>query len=362
MSSTPQPPPFPGQASMQPYAPPPGRSVSFFVAIFLAFLLLISGALNVLLLVASIGSFATSGLTAAGDDDGAYQMVHVAGDRNAETKVLRIAIQGAISEGQNPILGASGGTVTQVRRALRAAARDDSIRGVLLAIDSPGGGVTDSDEIYQMIVRFRNEHSNKRVLALFGDIAASGGYYVAAAAEHIMARRTSITGSIGVVMSAWNFTEAADKLGIDQVVIKSQHTPFKDILSPTRPMTDDERRMLTGIVEELYQQFVDVVDQGRPSLDHAQVQALATGAIYSAKQALQNGLIDQVGSAEDAVAWFDKAIGSSVDVLDYRRAPSLRDLLFGAQGPAPATMQQAAAQLLTGTTGPRLLYFWQGGR
>jgi protease IV len=245
---------------------------------------------------------------------------------------------------------------------LRLAARDDSIHGVLLAIDSPGGGVTDSDEIYQMLERFRKEHPQKRVLALFGDIAASGGYYIAAAAERIMARRTTITGSIGVIMEAWNFAEAAKKLGVDEIAIKSAHTPFKDIMSPTRPMTEAEHALLTGIVEELYQQFVTVVDDGRPNLDRAQVQALASGAIYSAKQALENGLIDQIGGELDAIGWFESALGAKVELLDYRKLPSLRDLLFGAKAPAPPSLEQAAAQLFTQTTGPRCLYFWQGGR
>lgn len=362
MSSTPQPPPFPPAPPMQPYAPPPGRPVSFFVALFLAFLLLISGALNVLLLVASLGSFAASGLGAAAEDDGDYRLVHLAGDRDATVKVMRIPIEGAIAEQQNPVLGAAGGTVSRVRRALRTAAADDSIRGVLLAIDSPGGGVTDSDQIYQLIQRFRQEQPNKHVLALFGDIAASGGYYVAAAAERIVAQRTTITGSIGVIMSAWNFSEAADQLGVKQIAIKSDHTPLKDILSPTRPMTDAEYALLKGIVEQLYQQFVDVVDQGRPGLSREQVLALATGAIYTGPQALQNGLVDQVGNQQDALEWFKSTLGQDVELLDHRRLPSLRDLLFGVRAPAPPTLEQAAAQLLTSTTGPRCLYYWQGGR
>lgn len=369
MSSYPPPPGVPPQEPQwRPPAPPPypppreGRGAAFFVAIFLGLLLLVSGALNVLLLVVSVGSFATAGLGGGYEEDGAaYEVVRVGGDASASAKVLRIPITGVIAEGQVPLLGASGGTVTQVRRALRAAANDAEVRGILLEIDSPGGGVTDSDEIYRLLQQFRGEHAQVKVLALFGDIAASGGYYVAAAAEHIMARRTSITGSIGVIMNSWNFAEAAKKLGVDQIAIKSTHTPFKDILSPTRPMRDDEKALLEGIVEELYQQFVDVVDRGRPRLDRAQVQALATGAIYTARQALDNGLIDAIGDRTDAEQWFKDALGA-VQVIEYRRRPGLRDLLFGARATPPPTLADAAARLCTASTGPRFLYYWQGAR
>lgn len=339
-------------------APRESRGVAFFVAIFLGILLVASAGLNVLLMLLSIGSIAGSAV--GSDDTGVYDETHVAGDRGARTKVLQIPIHGAIAEAASPVMGGAGGTVTQVRRALRQAVAD-KVEGLLLHIDSPGGGVTDSDEIYRMIVAFRREHPEVRVLALFGDMAASGGYYVAAAAQHIMARRTSITGSIGVIMSAWNFAEAAKKFGVEQVAIKSERTPFKDILSPTRPMRDDEHTMLVGIVDELYDQFVSVVDEGRPAMDRAQVLAVATGAIYTAQQALANGLVDEVGDQAAAVAWFEKQLGKPIDIVEHRRRVGLADLLFGAAARKP-NAEQALASLLTASTGPRFLYFWEGGR
>ncbi|HEX5051069.1 MAG TPA: hypothetical protein VFZ65_04800, partial [Planctomycetota bacterium] len=152
--------------------PRESRGVAFFVAIFLGILLVASAGLNVLLVLLSVGSLAGGGL--GGEADGVYDEVHVAGERGGQTKILQVAIRGAIAESQSPVLGAPGGTVSQVRRALRQAAEDD-VRGVLLFIDSPGGGVTDSDVIYQMVRRFRREQPKKPVLALFGDMAASGG-------------------------------------------------------------------------------------------------------------------------------------------------------------------------------------------
>lgn len=362
------PPGVPPQAQRQapawpPVAPPvrEARGVSFFVAIFLGILLVASAGLNVLLLLVSVGSLAGAGLGGLGDAmDVPFDEVHVAGDRASRTKVLQVPIRGAIAEAMSPVLGGAGGTVSQVKRALRQAAGDD-VKGVLLTIDSPGGGVTDSDEIYQLLRAFRREHPQKPVMALFEDMAASGGYYVAAAAERIVARRTTITGSIGVIMSAWNFAEAAKKFGVEQVAIKSERTPLKDLLSPTRPMRDEERALLTGIVDELYDQFVSVVDEGRENLDRQQVLAVATGAIYTASQAVANGLVDEIGDHETAVRWFGQKLGSTVAIVEHRRRPGLGDLLFGARTAVP-TPEQALGRLFTGSSGPRFLYFWEGGR
>jgi protease-4 len=350
----PQAPQWPGwQAS----SPPPreSRGVAFFVAIFLGILLLASAGLNVLLLLLSVGSLAGAGL----GDDATYDEVHIAGERGGRTKVLQVPICGAIAESAAPLLGASGGTVTTVKRALRQAAGDD-VAGVLLYVDSPGGGVTDSDVIYRLVQGFRRDHPDKPVMALFGDMAASGGYYVAMAAERVLARRTSITGSIGVIMSAWNFTEAADKVGVDQVVIKSERTPYKDMLSPFRPLEPAERAMLTSIVDELFDLFVDVVDEGRPGLDRAQVLAAANGGIYSASQAKALGLVDDIGDHDAALAWFRDKLGKPVTIVEARRRVGWGDLLFGSRAGSPPVT--SVADLLGRSTGPRFLYYWEGGR
>lgn len=348
--------PWPAANNAGPAAPRESRGVAFFVAIFLGLLLIASAGLNVLLMLVSVGSLAGGGF---GDFDAPADEVYIGGTKASREKVLQVPIRGAIAEGANPVLGAGGGTVTQVKRALRQAAESD-IRGLLLYIDSPGGGVTDSDDIHAMLLEFRREHPGKPVLALFGDMAASGGYYIAVAAEHIIARRTTITGSIGVIMSAWNFAEAAQKLGIDQVAIKSERTPLKDILSPMRAMRDEERALLTGIVDEMYERFVTVVADGRPQLTREQVYSLANGAVYTGNQALKSGLVDEVGDLQTAVRWFGDRLGKPVQVVERRRRPGLADLLFASR--APADLQQLAPQLLAASTGPRFLYFWQGGR
>ena len=189
---------------------------------------------------------------------------------------------------------------------------------------------------------------------------SGGGYYVAAACERITAHRSTITGSIGVIMSAWNFGEAAKKFGVEQVAIKSERTPFKDILSPTRAMRDDERALLTTIVDELLDQFITVVDEGREQLDRAAATKVATGAIFTARQALELGLVDEIGDIDSVVAWFGQKLGRPVTLVEARRRAGLGDLLFGAFGHKPA--DAALTDLLTSSTGPRFLYYWQGGR
>ena len=362
MTATPPTPP-PGVPPQQPHWPSPpvaaapreSRGIAFFVAIFLGILLLVSAGLNVLLLLLSVGT-----LTGGGLDSGSanFDEAHVAGVRGGKHKVLQIGILGAIAEGASPLMGAAGGTVSQVERALRYAVSQD-VEGLLLYIDSPGGGVTDSDRIYQMLKRFRSEHPQLPVAALYGDMAASGGYYVAVAAEHIISRRTSISGSIGVIMSAWNFTKLAKEYGVEQVAIKSERTPYKDMLSPTRALTEPEHAMLLSIVDELYDKFVSVVMEGR-GMDRDAVERVATGGIYTAKQSLASGLVDEIGDYEAALAWFRGRLGHEVTIVEQRRRAGLSDLLFGSRAAnAPA---MAVESLLTSATGPRFLYFWQGGR
>lgn len=360
---TPQHPP-PGYV---PYPPPSeGRPVSFYVALFLGLLLLISGAINVVLVVlAIIGSASALPSSLAEADDLNYQVVTVGGDPGARDKILRVPIVGAIAEAPSALIGAPGGTVSQVRRSLSLAQRRDDIRAVLLDINSPGGGVTDSDEIWRLLRKFKRENPDIPLVAHFGDICASGGYYIAVACDHIVSRRTTMTGSIGVIMSSYQIGEALDKIGVDPVVIKSERTPYKDILSLSRPMTEEETAMLTSIVDEMLDRFIEVVDLGRDNLSVEQVTAAATGAIYSASQALERGLVDAVGDGEDVHQWILNQAGiEAAAVIEQRRRPGLADLLLGASAPAPgrSSVEAALGTLMEQATAPRLLYFWPGAR
>ncbi len=370
MSTTPPPPgsplgTSPGHVPLPVYQPPAegGRSVSFYVALFLALLLIISGAINVMMLL-----FSAIGSTAAGITDfevenpeAGYRVVRVGGEQSKE-KVLRIRVDGAIAEAASPLMGGMGGTVSHVRRQLTYAARNKSITGVLLAVNSPGGGVTDSDEIHRLIKKFRTEEK-KPVLAYFGDMSASGGYYIAAACDRIACRSTTITGSIGVIMSGYNFAELMKKHGVSSTTIISPNTPYKDIMSSSRAMRDDERAIMTGIVEEMYQRFVDVVDEGRPELDRDAVVSLANGQIYSAGQAKANGLVDDILDPDEALALIEEMAGvEDSELVELRRLPTFLDVLSGQAAVETPSLNQTVARYLNQTTGAKFLYFWPGGR
>jgi protease-4 len=380
MSATPPPPPAappPPPAAPPPppqYAPPPplpqypvpeGRSVSFFVALFLALLLLISGGANIVLLFYSaIGGTMSMAEAAIEDSDAGYRVVAVSGPQGATDRILRIRIEGAIAEGASPMMGAMGSSVSQVRRNLRLAAKNDAIKGVLLEINSPGGGVTDSDEIYRLIKEFRS-NEKKPVIAYFGDMSASGGYYIAAACDKIYCRPTTITGSIGVIMSSYNLTEAFKHIGIKSETIISPDTPYKDIMSMSRDMRPEEREILLSIIQEMYDRFVDIVDAGRPDLDRDAVKKLANGQIYSANQAKENGLVDDILDPDEVIEKIKEIAGAGeVQVVEQRRLPSLMETLFGTPSMVTKTpsLADTAARYLNQTTGSKFLYFWPGGR
>jgi protease IV len=182
-------------------------------------------------------------------------------------------------------------------RQLKSFREDKSIRAVVVRIESPGGGVAPSQEIYEQLTRLRDE-TDKPVVVSMGSIAASGGYYVACAADSILAAPGTLTGSIGVILEFPNLKEAMHKVGISFEVIKSGE--HKDIASPWRSMTDKERRVLQEMVDDVYNQFVEVVS-GERGISLDSVRSLADGRVFSGRQAQKFGLIDTTGVFQDAL-------------------------------------------------------------
>ena len=209
-----------------------------------------------------------------------------------------IYVEGIIT-GARDDAGLLGGAVTgsSLLEQLKEAREDDSIKAVLIRINSPGGSAAASQEIGDEIEKIRR--SGKIVVASMGDMAASGGYWIAAKADKIMANPATMTGSIGVIMETMNLQELFNKIGVSPQTVKSG--PFKDIGSPNRPLTPEERELLQTMVDDIYNQFVDVVAKGR-SMDRKKVLALADGRIFTGRQAKELGLVDQLGNYYDAVA------------------------------------------------------------
>lgn len=182
-------------------------------------------------------------------------------------------------------------------RMIDRAATDSSVEAVLLHVDSPGGGVTESAEIHRKLTELQEVYGKPFYVSM-GGTAASGGYYVAAPADKIFAEPSTITGSIGVIMESINYSKLAEDFGIEFNTIKSGK--HKDILSSNREMTDEEREILQEMIDEMYQDFVDVIVEGR-EMSEEEVRKIGDGRIYTGRQALENGLVDEVGSFEDAL-------------------------------------------------------------
>jgi len=174
--------------------------------------------------------------------------------------------------------------------------RDSSVRAVVVRLDSPGGGVAASQEIYEAVRRVRD--AGKPVVASLGGVAASGAYYVACAADSIVSNPGTLTGSIGVIMTFPNTEELFRKVGLRFDVVKTGK--FKDIGSMSRPMTDDERRLLEEVLGNVYEQFVDAISEGR-GLERAEILPLADGRIFSGDQALEYGFVDRMGDLNDSI-------------------------------------------------------------
>ena len=177
--------------------------------------------------------------------------------------------------------------------------QQDATIGVVVRIDSPGGAVAPSQEIYDAVWRLR---ARKPVVASLGNVAASGGYYVASAADVVVADPGTLTGSIGAIMEVQNVATLAEKVGVSQTVVKSGR--FKDVGQPLRAVTDEERVLLQRMVDDVLGQFIDAVARGR-GMEAGRVRALADGRLYSGAQARDVGLVDELGGLAEAtrVAW-----------------------------------------------------------
>lgn len=212
--------------------------------------------------------------------------------------VAVVYLEGAIvgGRGQSTLLAAAGGTDAVIRQ-LQQAKDDPDVGAVVLRINSPGGSAAASQEVFNEAVRLKE--TGKPLVASFADVAASGGYWVACAADEIVANPASITGSIGVIMEVTNLTELYEKLGIEMDVVKSG--ALKDMGSSSRPLAQNERDILQSMVDDIYQQFVEVVADGR-NLSQDTVRELADGRIFTGRQAVELGLVDRLGDLSVAVS------------------------------------------------------------
>jgi protease-4 len=264
-------------------------------------------------LIGGVVGFAAGAFSGvAGTGGGAAQERLLSGE--GPNKIVVIPVVGVISReggGFLPFFGggaSSLGIIDQLDRA----ERDDAVKAVILELDTPGGGVVASDEVYR---RIRARRTKKPVIALMTETAASGGYYIAAATNHIVAHEMTITGSIGVIVALLNTQDLDRKLGVRTVVFKSG--AFKDMGSPDRSMTSAEAALFQQLVDEAYNRFVGAVAGGR-NMSPAVVRRLADGRIYTGRQALRHKLVDSLGQMPDAIVVAKKAAGiTEAQVVEY---------------------------------------------
>ena len=348
---------FPSQPSPQPPVVK-RKPLSFWLALFFGACSVLGG---IVILVMFLGMGAL-GVASHGGAKDAFQEQVVEGSGKA--KVAWIPVHGVIMHQEAGGLFAPPDPIDKIIKTVNQAADDDDVKVLVLDVDSPGGGVTESDQIHHAILQAKGK--GKKVVALMGDTAASGGYYVSAPADRILAHPTTITGSIGVIFHLVNARELMQKIGLKEEVIKSGK--MKDIGSMSRDMTPEETAVLQGTIDEMYGKFLAVVLDGRRhvvlpgeeklAFTEEHLRRIADGRIYTADQAVANGLVDALGYRDDALAEARKLAGAEdVTVIEYIHRGGLAELLnarLGAPSPLVSMDRKAWAEVLS----PRFLYLW----
>lgn len=316
------------------YPPPPPRPPSRLKSWFLYFVLVSSLLANVSMYSAYKEYFSAS--------EGPSEKYH-SGEKLSADRLAIIRVSGMISP---PFTG-------KILKAIDKAREDDKVKGVLLAVNSPGGFVSDSHQIYHKLKRLSEK---KPIFVSMGSMAASGGYYIAMGAGEqgkLFAEPTTWTGSIGVIIPHYEISGLAEKIGIKSAPLKTGE--FKDTLTPFRELTERERDLWTNIMNQSFDQFLQVIDDGRSNLNLEQIKELATGQIYTAKDAKANGLIDEIGFEDDALKALQNKVGlTKARVVTYEYPKSLAEVLIGS---AQADDPLAQWRVLLESTVPRAMYF-----
>lgn len=276
-------------------------------------------------------------------------------------KILLIQLDGLLTEEaiSESLFAPGESRVARLREELERARLDPEVGALLLRINSPGGTVTASDILHHEILRFKQQRGVPVVAQLMG-VAASGGYYVAMAADRVIAQPTAVTGSIGVIFGGINVAGLMEKVGIEDQTLVSG--PYKDAGSILREMTPEERAQLQSVLDDMFQRFVSVVEAGRPELGPDAIARLADGRIYSAPQALENGLVDQLGDLHDAVAAARDAAGLSRSrVVTYHRPREFRNNLYSVTAPPVGSGPALGSWWKALLPAPAFLYLWTPG-
>ena len=323
------------------------------VAIVFVVLIAVLSFIGVISVFAIKSSFSSSVATGSGKVgvDECPVMREVWASGYGDTKVVTIPVTGMIMlQSDTSGLFQSETSAQRALRSIKRATYDKNVRAIILQINSGGGGITASDIIYKALLDFKASSPERIVLSVFGDVSASGAYYIALASDYIIAHPTTITGSIGVLIQAMNIRELSDKIGIKDITIKSGKN--KDMLNPMGEINVEQQLMVQKLVDHMHSRFVKLVSEGR-DLPLLVVKELADGRIYSADEALELKLIDQIGYWGDAVLKTEQLLDvRSIKIYRYEQDFTFSSLFKAMQGWNPIqSMVQEATQ-------PKLLYQW----
>jgi protease IV len=267
-----------------------------------------------------------------------------------------IRVEGTIVAGQGPVAGSSGTVYSdQLVNIIEGASKNRTLKAIVLRVDSPGGSVVASNEIYNALLKV-----DKPIVVSMGEMAASGGYYISCAADKIVVNPATLTGSIGVIAEMPNVQGLMGKIGVDVAVVKSGR--LKDEGSPFRPMTDEEKAVWQTIINEAYDQFVGIVAKGR-NLSDAKVREIADGRVYTGLQAIKLGLADKEGNLNDAIDLAGQlgGINGTPRTIELVTRPSfLESLLTSAAGSSKISLDLQNT-LGVDLTRPTLQYIYLGG-
>ncbi len=288
-------------------------------------------------------------------------LVEKAIEGSGADKILIVDIEGVITaqEARGSMLARTEAAITaRVKEELLLAAKDERVKAIVLRINSPGGSVTTCDIISHELKAFKKKKKIPVVAELM-DVAASGGYYLAVTADKIIAHPTTVTGSIGVIAYSVNAAGLMDKIGIANQTVKTGS--MKDIGSPLKSMTDDERRVIKSVIDGMYERFLEVILDGRKSLKRDELERLADGRVFSAKQALDSKLIDSIGYMEDAIETAKQLAGiKEATVITYSQPRAYKNNIYSAlpQGTAQVNLFNIDGGLFTERLGMSFMYVW----
>lgn len=260
--------------------------------------------------------------------------------------IALIEVEGVIESGRASTWG----------RMIDRARRDQRVKAVVLYVNSPGGGMSASDELHARLAKLRQ--AGKPIVVQMGGVAASGAYYIAMPATEIVAEPTTLTGSIGVLMPHYNIAELLNRYGVKDETFVASGSDQKNAISWTRPTTPEGQQMVQGILDDAYERFIAIVLAGRTALNETQVRRLASGRVYTAQQAQAEGLVDRIGYLDDAIDRARTHAGlTRFRVVRYVRPFSWRSLLLSRAGAPQLTIDPGR---LPTPEGPPVLYLWTG--